>query len=123
VRWLIFPPRNAGNGRSNNYFLRRGAGARGTTDRVISRRDLALSIRAPFFTGDIRPAGHLIPGHASQNLNLAGKWTTSINPVRSARAGNAANIFRVRSGRARARARPSEWRPGVLIIAEDKSEI
>lgn len=34
----------------------------------------------PFFTGDIRPAGHLIPGHASQNLNLAGKWTTSINP-------------------------------------------
>lgn len=83
----------------------RGADARGpTTDRVISRRDLALSIRAPFFTGDIRPAGHLIPGHASQNLNLAGKWTTSINPVRSARAGNAANIFRVRSG-ARERAR------------------
>lgn len=64
-----------------------------TTDRVISRRDLALSIRPPFFTGDIQP-GRLIPGHASQNLNLAGKWTTCINPVGSARAGNAANIFR-----------------------------
>lgn len=31
-------------------------------------RDLALSIRGPFFTGDIRPAGHLIPGTRESEL-------------------------------------------------------
>lgn len=104
--------------------ISRGAGARGTTDRVISRRDLALSIRAPFFTGDIRPAGHLIPGHASQNLNLAGKWTTCINPVRSARAGNAANIFRVRGADARSSSDDGADKSGAhVVIIADKSEI
>lgn len=67
------PAQHTGNGRSNNYFLC-GAGpkCRGRTEddgsRNFPERDLALSIRGPFFTGDIRLAGHLIPGTRESEL-------------------------------------------------------
>lgn len=95
-----------------NYFLRRRRTARRSqkndVDVVHDDDDesrnfpgtiwLSASGRrsSPVISDRLPPTGiWSLRGHASQNLNLADKWTTCINRGVGARAGNAANIFRV----------------------------
>lgn len=94
------------------------AGREDDGSRNFPERDLALSIRGPFFTGDIRPAGHLIPGTRESELKSGrqmddehkSRYVAHVPEMPRIYSGSGAFVETVNG-------------TGVLIITADKSKI